>query len=303
MVTGRSPGGPACRLPRRTRTSPGLGGRLALELDRRRRASATVTVGPSAAWTIVRSTWENRSSPSRTKRGSALDADERVRGRPARPPRGPAWPSPPRRIRWPSWIPGRYIDLELRSARTRPPPPPASPRDARPCAPEPSQHGQGSAPTNWPKSFEPCCRSLPPSHAGRSRASVPGSAPLPSHGLAGDGDAEGNVPRHAAGGIDQLDRDLGDEVGAARRSRRRPATPKRSSPKNAENRSPASEVEAGRLEAAAAQTRVTEAVVQLPALGLERTSYASTTSLKRASASGPPTHRGAAPGRAHGRLS
>ena len=63
------------------------------------------------------------SSPSRTKRGSAAtrtsDVDVARRGRRS----APAWPSPRRRIRWPSWIPaGISTSSSTLAASVRPAP-------------------------------------------------------------------------------------------------------------------------------------------------------------------------------------
>ena len=70
------------------------------------------------------------------------------------------------------------------------------------------------------------------------RTSVPGSTPSPSQRLARGVDRVAHLTGRPVRGLDELDLDLSRDVGAARAPpRRTPATPNRSSPKNAENRS------------------------------------------------------------------
>ena len=135
--------------------------------------------------------------------------------------------------------------------------------------------------------FETCCTRPAPPQVGQVTGSVPGSAPLPLAGRAGDGDAERHVARDAARGLDELDLDLGGDVRAARGAAPAADAEEVVAEERGEEVAERPEVEARGREAAAAQAGVAEAVVELArARGSESTSYASTTSLKRSSASG-----------------
>ena len=109
---------------------------------------------------------------------------------------------------------------------------------------------------------------LQPAGAAAGRAGrpalVPGSAPLPSQVAQATATANGTsrvTPRRR---LDELDLDLGGDVARRAQRRARPPTPKRSSPKNAEKRSP--RVPKSKLEGVnppAAQAGVPVAVVEL----------------------------------------
>jgi hypothetical protein len=115
------------------------------------------------------------------------------------------------RMRWPSWMPGGMsTGASLLDDAAR-----AVARLAR-VLDDPAgaaQRPQGWARTNWPKTvFETCWTGRRP--AGRAGTGlVPGSAPVPSHVAHGTATRTGR-PRDAAGRLDELDRDLGGDVGA-----------------------------------------------------------------------------------------
>src|SRR5581483_10632654 len=199
---------------------------------------STGTVAPSAACTIVRSTWEKTSLPSRTKRSSGRTRTSTQRS-PERPPSAPAWPSPESRIRWPSWMPAGISTSSVRSSSVRPAPPQVSPGCST-TRPEPPHCGQADVRTNSPKTERATCRRRPePPQRGQAETLVPGRTPLPPqvrHWTATSSGTFAVVPRAAS--------TSSIVTSAATSPPRVPpvrtAPPKRSSPKNALKRSPMS---------------------------------------------------------------
>ena len=102
--------------------------------------------------------------------------------------------------------------------------------------PEPLQRGQVWVRMNSPKTLrETCCSRPAPPHAEHCTGLVPGSAPLPSqasHGTATWNGTSFVTPRAASTSSIAISAPM-----SAPRRARRPPTPNRSSPKNAEKRS------------------------------------------------------------------
>ena len=288
----RSPAAPACPRPRRTRTSPGCvpgsnsSSRLALE--RRHRD----TVAPSAACGHRQVDRRRRCRCPRARsarRGRTWTARRRRRRAP------PACPHGPRRemrMCCPSWIPGGIVDLErpLLDRRGRRPSHSVAGVLDHPSGAV-AASGRSACRTNSPKIaardllHAARCRR----RSGHVRPACPARRRSPPHRSHGTATLERHLalaPRRAPRRA--RSRSARATSAPARRGLRARPTPKRSSPKNAEKRSerlPKSK--RGRLEAAAAQPRMAETVVELArAREFESTSYASTTSLKRSSASG-----------------
>src|SRR5262245_22508730 len=220
--------------PRSTTTSPGcVPGSKVISVSPE--SVWTVTVAPSAACVIVRSTVVYTSFPSRTKRSSGRTCTSTYTS-PARPPAAPTCPSPLSRMRWPSWMPAGISTSSVRSSNTRPAPSHFS-HGCSISLPAPLHVGQVPARTNSPKTLRDTCRTRPlPPQVGQVVTGVSGSAPLPpqrSHGTATPNGTSRFVP------VATSARSISTRaaMSAPRARPMRPPIPNRSSPKKAEKRS------------------------------------------------------------------
>ena len=245
----RGPGGRACRrrgsrAPRpgcvpgsnSSSTSPSMVG--------------TVTVVPSAACVMVRSTCRDQVVALADEPRIGLDANEHVQvaGAPA-DLAGVSLAAEPDALA--VMDPRRDLDRD-RALLDRAPAPPHVVHGCSTMRPEPPQRGHACARTNWPKTvFDTCC-TRPGAAAGGARDRVRARARRRCRRRSRRRRRRGTGRPGSRPGPNRPARSR-----PRRRRRRRgraarpPPTPKRSSPKNAENRSPsAAEVEARRREAA-----------------------------------------------------
>ena len=168
-------------------------------------------------------------------------------------------------MRWPSWMPAGTSTSSCRSSTTT--------RRRCTCGTGARRSRRGPRTAGrraCARTRRTGCAShlLQAAGAAAARAAwrlVPGSTPSPPHVPHATATSNGTSTFVAARRLDELDLDLGADVGAARGATRAPP-PNRSSPKNAEKRSPRlPRSKLRRLEPARAQAGVAEAVVELRA--------------------------------------
>ena len=232
-----------------------------------RRASRPSTVAPSAAWTIVRSTCEKMSLPSRTKRASGVTrtSDVDVAGAAAERA-GVALAGDADALAVVDA--GRDVDVERRATRaTRPAPLALLARVLDDLAAAAAVRARLRA----DELAEDAARDLLQAagcrrSAGRSSGCVPGSTPSPSQTAQVTATSNGTSTFDAARGVDELDLDLGADVGAALlRAPRRAAAEEVVAEERREEVAEAAEVEVRRREPARAEAGVAVAVVELRA--------------------------------------
>ena len=246
-----------------------LGSGLELELDvaleRRHR-----TVAPSAACVIVRSTAEMMSLPSRTNRASGRTCTMHVDvAGPAAERARMAFTAEPDPLAVVD--PGRDLDLELALVVVRPVPAQSS-HGVSTVARSPAV-AQACVRTTWPKTELDTVWMRPsPSQAEHFTGAVPGAAPFPPQVAHETTTGNGTLRITPSAASTELDLDLGEDVGAARRpARARAHAPEEVvAEEGGEDVGEVAEVEIGRPEPARAETLVAVAVVELPRLGLRQ---------------------------------
>ena len=225
----------------------------------------TVTVVPSAACVIVRSTVEISVVALADEARVRPDVDEHVHvAGAAAGLAGVALASDADPL---SVVdPGRDVDRSVFSSIVRPAPSHVS-HGVSTIRPAPPQRRQGWARMNCPNTvFETSCtRPAPPQvgHADRRRARL---RPAPVAGRARHGDANRDVPGDAASRLDELDRDLGGDVRAPRSATPAADAEEVVAEERGEEVAERAEVEARGRVPTAAQAGVPVAVVELAPL-------------------------------------
>ena len=171
-------------------------------------------------------------------------------------------------MRCPSWMPGGTSTSRPRSSSVRPAPEQAS-HGCSTIRPVPRQRAHGCARMNSPSAVRVTCwmRPVPP-QSSHVETGVPGWTPSPPHSAQRNRDLNRHFARDAGCRVFEVDLDLRRDVGSARAPRPGRHAEDVVAEEGREDVGEASEVEGRRLEPAAAQPGVTEAVVQLPGLGL-----------------------------------